>query len=53
MTKCEDCGDECKRRFRCSNCNLLICGWCWNHVHVIAKLFGLCRSNGSVPEGEK
>lgn len=32
--KCEDCGDDALgRRTRCPNCNLLVCGWCYNHVH--------------------
>jgi hypothetical protein len=33
---CEDehCGDETPyRRFRCWHCGLLVCGWCWNHIH--------------------
>lgn len=38
---CEDpkCGDDIptgQRRFRCSNCGLLVCGWCFNHVHAVA-----------------
>jgi hypothetical protein len=33
MKSCEDCGDECKRRITCCHCKLLVCPWCWNHVH--------------------
>ncbi len=33
MKECEDCGEECRRRYRCPYCGLLICGWCQNHVH--------------------
>lgn len=33
MVKCEDCGSECKRRIRCFHCGLLVCSWCWGHVH--------------------
>lgn len=33
MKECEDCGDIVKRRIRCYHCGLLVCGWCWNHVH--------------------
>ena len=29
----KDCGDESKRRLRCQHCKLLVCGWCWHHVH--------------------
>lgn len=33
---CEDCGDrEASRRRRCPRCKLLVCGWCFNHVHSI------------------
>lgn len=35
MAECEDkdCGDESCRRVRCYHCGLLVCGWCWHHVH--------------------
>lgn len=34
MRECEDCEDEVKgRRLRCYHCGLLVCGWCWGHVH--------------------
>lgn len=34
MTTCEDCGDEeVKRRTRCHHCDLMVCPWCWHHVH--------------------
>jgi hypothetical protein len=37
---CQDpeCGEEIpkgQRRFRCPRCGLLVCGWCWNHVHQL------------------
>jgi ERCC4-type nuclease len=33
---CEDCGDrDASRRRRCKACGLLVCGWCFNHVHAI------------------
>ena len=37
IRECEDCGEEIpitERRHRCHNCNILVCGWCMNHVHV-------------------
>lgn len=35
MPFCEDpnCGEEVVRRTRCPNCKLLVCAWCFNHVH--------------------
>lgn len=33
MPKCEDCGNEQKRRVRCYHCGLLICSWCWHYIH--------------------
>jgi hypothetical protein len=31
---CQDCGDAVPtRRIRCRHCGLLVCGWCYNHVH--------------------
>jgi uncharacterized OB-fold protein len=34
--KCEDCGeDSFQRRTRCKRCGLLVCGWCFHHVHSI------------------
>lgn len=33
---CEDCGDDMQptqRRRKCSKCDKLVCGWCFNHVH--------------------
>ncbi len=33
MTECEDCGDDCGRRTRCPYCGLLICRWCYHHIH--------------------
>ncbi|MGA9862104.1 MAG: hypothetical protein WA383_02330 [Terriglobales bacterium] len=38
MHACENCGDEVKRRIRCQNCGLLICSWCYNHVHAVVTL---------------
>lgn len=32
--ECEDCGEECAyRRYRCKDCQMLVCGWCMGHVH--------------------
>jgi hypothetical protein len=31
--QCEDCGDDCERRTRCVHCKLLVCRWCFHHVH--------------------
>jgi hypothetical protein len=34
--ECEDCGDETapgERRKRCHHCSLMVCRWCWHHVH--------------------
>lgn len=33
MTECEDCGEKVRRRIRCFHCGLLVCSWCWGHVH--------------------
>lgn len=38
---CEDpeCGEDIpvnQRRARCPQCGLLVCGWCWTHVHALA-----------------
>lgn len=33
MKACEDCGEDANRRIRCKSCGLLICSWCFNHVH--------------------
>lgn len=33
MTKCEDCGDETKRRTKCPKCGLMVCRWCYHHLH--------------------
>lgn len=34
---CEDCGDDvAKRRIRCPKCKLLVCIWCFHHVHKLA-----------------
>lgn len=31
---CEDCEDDVNgRRIRCHHCKLLVCSWCWHHVH--------------------
>ena len=32
---CEDCGEATVRRTRCKRCNLLVCRWCFNHVHAL------------------
>ncbi len=35
--KCEDCeGDSFGRRTRCPICRLLVCSWCYSHVHNIS-----------------
>lgn len=33
MQECEDCEDECEERKKCHHCGLLVCDWCWDHVH--------------------
>jgi hypothetical protein len=31
---CEDCGEHSLgRRFRCRDCNMLVCSWCSGHTH--------------------
>lgn len=35
MTACEDCGCRVSRRIRCTNCGLMICRWCYHHVHTL------------------
>lgn len=37
---CDDCGDEMAkgdRRYRCTVCNCLVCGWCYGHAHRLAE----------------
>lgn len=39
--ECEDCGDEMlqgQRRIRCPNCKLLVCPWCYHHIHADEKV---------------
>jgi hypothetical protein len=31
---CEDCGEKSSYRRHCHHCGLLVCGWCWNHIHA-------------------
>lgn len=50
MPKCEDCGEEVKRRFKCPKCLKLICSWCWNHIHAIQEAKG--ESAGLADWGE-
>lgn len=46
MTECEDCGDEVKRRTKCANCWLKVCGWCKHHVHDLhARIRATQRNN--------
>jgi hypothetical protein len=36
--ECEDCEETLpkgQRRRRCRRCRMLVCGWCYNHVHAI------------------
>ena len=33
---CMDCHEEMpkgKRRICCPHCGMLVCGWCYNHIH--------------------
>lgn len=33
---CEDCEDGVSmRRTRCKRCGLLVCAWCYHHVHAL------------------
>ncbi len=34
VKECQDCYDDCKRRIKCPRCKLLVCPWCWHHVHA-------------------
>lgn len=39
IISCQDCGEDMgpnERRRRCSNCGMLLCGWCYNHCHMLA-----------------
>ena len=50
---CEDCGErEAKRRRRCRRlgCGLLVCTWCYHHVHSHPANAALREGRG---EGEK
>jgi len=39
--RCEDCGEESGgRRRRCKRCGLLVCGWCYHHVHSLPLVGG-------------
>jgi hypothetical protein len=41
---CEDCGDEMlTRRTRCLRCGLLVCTWCYSHVHAIGPLLACAK----------
>lgn len=40
MKECQDCGDQVKRRTRCKNCGLLVCRWCYHHIHKIGTAPG-------------
>jgi DNA-directed RNA polymerase subunit RPC12/RpoP len=43
VLECEDCGEEIEpgqRRIRCKRCELLVCGWCHHHVHLLAADMG-------------
>lgn len=34
--ECEDCGEEVptpERRSRCPACELMVCLWCFHHIH--------------------
>lgn len=34
--ECEDCGEEVPyRRLRCRRCRLLVCSWCYGHIHAL------------------
>ncbi len=33
MKQCEDCKSDSPRRMRCPHCKLLVCLWCYHHVH--------------------
>jgi hypothetical protein len=33
MTECEDCGEQTKRRIKCHHCDLLVCSFCYSHIH--------------------
>ena len=38
--ECEDCGEEIpkgRRRTRCPKCGLLVCVWCFHHVHGLPR----------------
>lgn len=36
MKECEDCGDAVTRRSRCRCCGIMVCRWCYHHVHIIS-----------------
>lgn len=36
MKACQDCEDPIfSRRMRCKRCGLLVCRWCYHHVHLM------------------
>lgn len=36
-TRCEDCDGTCQRRTRCKRCGLLVCRWCYHHIHGMPR----------------
>jgi hypothetical protein len=52
MKDCQDCGDKTKRRKRCQHCDLLVCGWCWHHVHTcqLGHTRAQCRAEAAGPQ---
>src|SRR4051812_12946255 len=48
---CEDCGDECRRRTRCPACGILVCRWCYHHIHGMEELRGNLRERAQPVPG--
>jgi hypothetical protein len=47
---CEDCGDPViRRRLRCPACRMLVCGWCFGHVHNRAERLTPRAANSQEP----
>jgi len=33
--ECQDCQEQAPHRLVCPGCSMLLCPWCWSHIHVL------------------